>query len=99
MHAMEIEAASPIKESVPYFLKRSRSNPVAADEENIFTRERGTSSPGKWIYLVNDPIKEERKSKNPDARKMPTAVIRPIKVGMILKTVEKPVLAPIIKLS
>ncbi len=96
---MEIDAASPIKESVPYFLKRSRRRPVAAEEENILITERGTSSPGKWIYFVSDPISEENKSKKPDALNIPTAVISPIKVGMIFRTVEKPFLAPLIKFS
>ena len=44
---IEIDAISPSLESVPYSLKISRSNPVAAEEENIFTRVRGTNSAGK----------------------------------------------------
>ena len=43
---MEMEAISPRRESVPNSLNTSRSSPVAAEEENIFTTVRGTSSPG-----------------------------------------------------
>lgn len=99
VQAMEIEAARPRKESGPYFLKTSKSNPVAAEEENILTRERGTNLAGKWMYFVNGSIEAQRKSKNPEALKIPTAVISPINVGMILKTVENPFLAPTINVS
>ena len=81
---IEIDAINPSLESVPYSLKISRSNPVAAEEENIFTRVRGTNSPGKPIYSVIFPIRRAKNSRNPDARRMPTATISPISVGMIL---------------
>ena len=37
--------------------------------------ERGTSSPGNPIKFVNFPMKEEITSRNPDARRIPVAVI------------------------
>ena len=85
-----MEAIRPSRESVPYSLKMSKSRPVAAEEENIFTMVSGTSSPGNPIREVNMPSMDEIKSRNPEARRIPTATIRPIKVGIILMTVRKP---------
>ena len=48
-----MDAISPIRESVPYSLKMSKSSPVAAEEENIFTRVRGTREPGNPMYAVD----------------------------------------------
>lgn len=92
-----IDAINPSRESVPYSLKISRSKPVAAEEENIFTMVRGTNSPGNPRYFVNFPIISDRKSRKPEALNIPTAVISPIKVGMIFITVRNPFLAPLIK--
>ena len=75
-----MDAISPSRESVPYSLKISRSNPVAAEDENIFTIVSGTNSPGNPMYFVNFPIASDRKSRKPDALNIPTAVIRPINV-------------------
>lgn len=99
VHAMLMEAVNPINESVPCSLKVSSSSPVAAEEENIFTIVRGTSSPGNPIYLVKLPMIPARKSRNPDARRIPTAIMSPTNVGIILITVKKPLLAPLIKTS
>ena len=49
--------------------------------------ERGTSSPGNPIKFVNFPMKEEITSRNPDARRIPVAVISPIRVGTSRMTV------------
>ena len=92
-----MEAVSPRNESVPYSLYTSRRSPEAAEEENIFTIASGTSSPGNPIYAVNRPRRPARKSRNPEARRMPTAVIRPIKVGRIRITVRKPLFCPLHK--
>ena len=89
----------PRRESVPYSLKMSSKSPVAAEDENIFTMVSGTSSPGKPILAVKCPMIEEKKSRKPEARKIPTATIRPISVGMILMTVKNPLRAPLMKLS
>ena len=88
------EAIKPMRESVPYSLNKSKRSPVAAEDENIFTIARGTNSEGKPMYDVNFPKTLESKSKNPEALKIPTAVINPISVGIILITVESPLLAP-----
>ena len=99
MQDMAMEAVSPRKESVPYSLYRSSRSPEAAEEENIFTIASGTSSPGNPIYEVNFPRISERKSRNPEARRIPTAVIRPIRVGRIRITVRNPLLAPFTNVS
>ena len=52
--------------------------------------ERGTSSPGNPIKFVNFPMKEEITSRNPDARRIPVAVISPIRVGTSRMTVRQP---------
>lgn len=95
----EMEAIRPMRESVPYSLYKSRRRPVAAEEENIFTRVSGTSAPGKCTCSVNRPMISAQSSRKPLARRMPTAVIRPMRVGRIWTTVFMPCLAPIIKLS
>ena len=41
----------------------------------------------------------EMKSRNPEARSIPTAAISPISVGMIRTTVKKPLFAPLINVS
>ena len=96
---MDMEAISPSRESLPYSLKMSRRRPVAAEEENIFTMVSGTSSPGKPMYAVKWPMIDDRKSRKPEARRIPTATMRPMRVGMIFMTVKKPLFAPLIKLS
>ena len=58
--------------------------------------ERGTSSPGNPIKFVNFPMKEEITSRNPDARRIPVAVISPIRVGTSRMTVRQPFFAPVI---
>ena len=80
-------------------LKISRRSPVAADEENIFTIVSGTSSPGKPILPVKFSSRPEMKSRNPEARSIPTAAISPISVGMIRTTVKKPLFAPLLNVS
>ena len=72
---------------------------MAAEEENIFTIVSGTSSPGKPMYEENCPIAEERKSRKPEARRIPTAAISPISVGIRRITVRKPLFAPLINVS
>ncbi len=99
VQAMLIDAMSPRMESVPYSLYVSSNRPVAADEENIFTMVRGTSSPGNPTYLEKLPIISARKSRKPEARRTPTATISPTRVGMIFMTVKNPFLAPLIKVS
>ena len=84
---------------VPYSLKTSNRRPVAADDENIFTTVSGTSSPGKPMISEKFPTKSDKKSRKPEARKIPTATISPIRVGMILITVKKPFFAPLTKVS
>lgn len=91
-----IDAISPILESVPYSLKISSKSPVAADDENIFTIVSGTSSPGNLKNFVNLPMNSARKSRNPDALRIPTAVINPTSVGIIFMTVKNPLRAPLI---
>ena len=67
---------------------------VAAEEENIRTIDSGTNCAGKPIYEVILPILFARKSRKPDALKIPTATINPTSVGIILITVTIPFLAP-----
>ena len=43
------------------------------------------------MAAVNCPIQEEIISRNPEARRIPTATISPMSVGMILRTVKKSV--------
>ena len=66
---------------------------MAALEENIFTMERGTRAEGKPVGFRRDA----RVSRKPEARRIPTPVIRPINVGMIFTTVFKPSKAPVTK--
>ncbi len=89
-----IDAASPIKESVPYVLNKSNRSPVAAEEENILTMAAGINSIGICSEPANRSKIPVRKSKKPDARKMPTAVISPTSVGKMSMTVKKPSFAP-----
>ena len=84
---MDMDAIRPMRESVPNSLKISRSRPVAAEEENIFTTVSGTSSPGNPIWSVSRPIWEAIISRNPDALKIPTAIISATIVGMIFTTI------------
>lgn len=91
-----MDAINPSVESVPYCLNMSSNSPVAADEENNFTIVSGTSSSGNPMCSVTLPMDLDIKSSRPDARKIPTAVINPINVGMILITVKNPLFAPLI---
>ncbi len=72
---------------------------MAAEDENILTMESGMSSPGNPMCEENCPIRDARKSRKPDARRMPTAAIRPIRVGMSRITVRNPLRAPLMKVS
>lgn len=77
----------------------SRSIPVAAEEENIFVMLMGTSADGNPVRrLIGDTILQ-RKSIAPDERKMPTAVINPIRDGNMDAVVFNPSYAPEIKAS
>ena len=66
----------------------------AAEEEKIFTTVRGTSSDGYPIHSVKKPIFSAIQSRNPEALRMPTATIRPDRVGNISTAVFKPLFAP-----
>ena len=72
---------------------------MAAEEENILTMVSGMSSPGKPIWEENRPIRTARKSRKPEARRIPTAAISPISVGMRRMTVRNPLRAPLMKVS
>ena len=63
---------------------------MAALEENIFTMERGTRAEGKPVGFRRFSRRDARASRKPEARRIPTPVIRPISVGMIFTTVFKP---------
>lgn len=89
-----MDALRPINESVPCVLNRSKSKPVAAEEENIFTMAAGINSVGKCSGPIIFFSSSDRKSKNPDALNIPTAVIRPTRVGSMSMTVKKPSFAP-----
>lgn len=54
---------------------------------------------GKPILPVKFSSRPEMKSRNPEARSIPTAAISPISVGMIRTTVKKPLFAPLINVS
>ena len=70
---------------------------MAALEENIFTMERGTRAEGKPVGFRRFSRRDARASRKPEARRIPTPVIRPISVGMIFTTVFKPSKAPVTK--
>lgn len=70
---------------------------MAALEENIFTMERGTRADGKPVGFRRFSRRDARASRKPEARRIPTPVIRPINVGMIFTTVFKPSKAPVTK--
>ena len=87
-------AIRPVEDSVPCSLKMSRRRPVAALEEKRRIRVNGRISPGKPRWLVAFPRRSLRKVRKPEARRTPTAVIRPIRVGQIEATVFRPSRAP-----
>ena len=66
----------------------------AAEDENIFTIVSGTNAPGNPICSVTFPIISDINSRKPDARKIPTAAINPINVGISRTTVQNPRFAP-----
>ena len=70
---------------------------VEVAEENIFTMERGTRAEGKPVGFRRFSRRDARASRKPEARRIPTPVIRPINVGMIFTTVFKPSKAPVTK--
>mgnify|MGYP007076522211 CR=1 FL=1 len=51
---------------------------MAALEENIFTMERGTRAEGKPVGFRRFSRRDARVSRKPEARRIPTPVIRPI---------------------
>ena len=71
----------------------------AALLENIRIMLYGVSSWGKPVKASSFSRSPARKSRKPDARSTPTAVISPTRVGMIRKAVAMPSLPPRIKLS
>ena len=96
---MLMEAMVPMRESVPYSENKSRTRPVAAEEENIRTMERGTNGAGKPTSSAGLERRLERKSRNPLARRTPTPTIKPMRVGRMEATVFMPFLAPRTKSS
>ena len=76
-------AIKPVVDSVPYSLKISRSRLAAALDEKRRTSARGTISPGIPRGLRIFPRRSPIYFKRPEARRTPTAVISPIKVGQI----------------
>ena len=86
-------------ESGPYSLNISRTIPVAAEDENIFTIVTGINCPGNPMGSVNFPSTLPKSVIKPDSLKTPTATISPISVGITFITVVKPSFAPFTKSS
>ena len=82
-----MDAIFPNIESAPYSLYISKRRPVAAEDENILTTVTGISSGGKPSQPIPRPSSPEKHSRKPEARRIPTATISPISVGMIPMTV------------
>ena len=59
----------------------------AAEEENIRINVRGTSSAGKCRKDAAGARRPDIRSRNPDARSIPTATISPTRVGIIFRTI------------
>ena len=70
-----------------------------AKEENIFTISSGISCVGSPTACVAGPISFPNNSKNPEDRRIPTAIISPTSVGRISTTMRSPSLAPFKKVS
>ena len=71
---------------------------MAALEENIFYDGEGEpGAEGKPVGFRRFSRRDARASRKPEARRIPTPVIRPINVGMIFTTVFKPSKAPVTK--
>ena len=83
------EAILPEKESGPAVRNMSSIRDVAAEEENSFNTPRGIRAEGNEPVFILEKI-----SVIPEARRMETAIIRPIKDGSIPKTVFSPERAP-----
>ena len=60
---------------------------------------RGTSSAGNPIFSVTGRTRSPRNVRNPEARKIPTAVMSATRVGIMPTTVLSPSLAPFTKSS
>ena len=81
------EVRSPVRLSGPYSLKISRTSPVAAEEENILMSKRGMIGAGISAPENSRLHRLPTKSRKPEARRTPTAIISPIIVGAIEITV------------
>lgn len=91
-----MELNLPKKESGPYSLKISIIKPFAADDDKVFTKTRGTSSDGNLISLVIGLTIDANISRAIEVLNTPTAIIKPIIVGNISKTVLNPSFAPLV---
>lgn len=97
-----MDAAMPMKESVPYSLKMSKRSPLAAEAEIVLTMARGSSSSGKFsipTWLMRLPMPPHRKSSRPEERRTLVPTRRPIRVGSNSITVLMPSAAPWVKSS
>ena len=94
VHPIMTDMSLPIKESGPYCLNKSRTSPKLAEAEMLLRIVRGINSDGKEVNLSKGLSPLSIISKAPEALMIPTATIRPIKVGIIVKIVFTLPLAP-----
>ena len=70
---------------------------MAAEEEKVRIKATGMISGGKFDQLISGAKSLDIPVKAPEARSIPTAIIKPTKVGRISTTTFKPSVAPSIK--
>ena len=88
-----------MKESGPKVLNKSKISPVAAEEEKVRISAIGITSTGNLDHSRSGLTRVQSPSRAPEARSMPTATIRPTKVGKISKITLIPSAAPSINVS
>lgn len=72
---------------------------MAAEVEKRRIKVRGINLAGKWMAFSRGVKRVSKKSRIPDARRAETAVMRPIRVGAVFKTVRNPRSVPLVKQS